>query len=196
MESGRGVRVLAGTGVCRIARRATRLGPLLAGGAAACARRRPNGGPRRQSSPGPPSQPVGSPFRIFPGYRGGAGPFRGAWSSRERLNPFFGIAGKNPTAVGLPISFSRRLFGAGPPAGRRAGGAGVSAAARPFPLARVRLCRASGPLAPIRDCDVCRPSSHRPVLKHGPRSLTCARVVGLSPETRRRNECEGPPRGG
>ena len=31
----------------------------------------------------------------------------------------------------------------------------------------------------------------RPVLKHGPRSLTCARVVGRY-ETRRRNESEGP----
>lgn len=30
----------------------------------------------------------------------------------------------------------------------------------------------------------------RPVLKHGPRSLTCARVAGLY-ETRRRNESEG-----
>ena len=34
----------------------------------------------------------------------------------------------------------------------------------------------------------------RPVLKHGPRSLTCARVAGLY-ETRRRNESEGRPRG-
>jgi len=34
-----------------------------------------------------------------------------------------------------------------------------------------------------------RPST-RPVLKHGPRSLTCARVVG-SYETRRRSESEG-----
>ena len=33
-------------------------------------------------------------------------------------------------------------------------------------------------------------SSTRPVLKHGPRSLTCARVIGL-PETQRRNESEG-----
>ena len=32
----------------------------------------------------------------------------------------------------------------------------------------------------------------RPVLKHGPRSLTCARVVGLY-ETRRRNESKGRP---
>ena len=32
----------------------------------------------------------------------------------------------------------------------------------------------------------------RPVLKHGPRSLTCARVTGLY-ETRRRNESEGLP---
>ena len=32
--------------------------------------------------------------------------------------------------------------------------------------------------------------STRPVLKHGPRSLTCARVVGLY-ETRRRSESEG-----
>ena len=37
-----------------------------------------------------------------------------------------------------------------------------------------------------------RPST-RPVLKHGPRSLTCARVVG-SYETRRRSESEGRPR--
>ena len=34
----------------------------------------------------------------------------------------------------------------------------------------------------------------RPVLKHGPRSLTCARVTGLY-ETRRRNESEGRPLG-
>ena len=34
----------------------------------------------------------------------------------------------------------------------------------------------------------------RPVLKHGPRSLTCARVTGLY-ETRRRNESEGCPLG-
>ena len=32
----------------------------------------------------------------------------------------------------------------------------------------------------------------RPVLKHGPRSLTCARVIGLY-ETHRRNESEGGP---
>ena len=35
-------------------------------------------------------------------------------------------------------------------------------------------------------------SPTRPVLKHGPRSLTCVRVVGkFSDETRRRNESEG-----
>jgi hypothetical protein len=36
---------------------------------------------------------------------------------------------------------------------------------------------------------VCRHST-RPVLKHGPRSLTCARVIGLY-ETQRRSESEG-----
>ena len=40
---------------------------------------------------------------------------------------------------------------------------------------------------------VCRHST-RPVLKHGPRSLTCARVIG-SYETQRRSESEGGPRG-
>ena len=35
--------------------------------------------------------------------------------------------------------------------------------------------------------------STRPVLKHGPRSLTCARVMGTV-ESRRRNESEGRPR--
>ena len=34
------------------------------------------------------------------------------------------------------------------------------------------------------------PRSIRPVLKHGPRSLTCARVIGCV-ETYRRNEGEG-----
>ena len=38
---------------------------------------------------------------------------------------------------------------------------------------------------------VCRPTT-RPVLKHGPRSLTCARVIGLY-ETQRRSESEGRP---
>ena len=33
-------------------------------------------------------------------------------------------------------------------------------------------------------------SSTRPVLKHGPRSLTCARVMGTRYETQRRNESE------
>ena len=36
---------------------------------------------------------------------------------------------------------------------------------------------------------ICRHST-RPVLKHGPRSLTCARVIGLY-ETQRRSESEG-----
>ena len=38
---------------------------------------------------------------------------------------------------------------------------------------------------------VCRHST-RPVLKHGPRSLTCARVIGRY-ETQRRSESEGGP---
>lgn len=56
------------------------------------------------------------------------------------------------------------------------------------PLTRDR--RGAGRAIFVGWWQVCRHST-RPVLKHGPRSLTCARVIG-SYETQRRSESEGP----
>ena len=59
--------------------------------------------------------------------------------------------------------------------------------------ATVPADRSSRPAGPARAAlglwRICRHST-RPVLKHGPRSLTCARVIGLY-ETQRRSESEG-----
>jgi hypothetical protein len=57
----------------------------------------------------------------------------------------------------------------------------------------IRDWRGAGRASILGWWQVCR-QSIRPVLKHGPRSLTCARVIG-SYETQRRSESEGPSKG-
>ena len=91
----------------------------------------------------------------------------------------------------LRESFALAAQAAPPP-----GGGGWAASVR-HPAARVTACsvtstvRGSGGWAgrTLR-CGRWRPNGRiRPVLKHGPRSATCARVPGW--QTRRRNESEG-----
>jgi hypothetical protein len=183
LESGRGVRVLAGTAACRRVGLQLALGrPSLRGEGrfvAWCGPRAEKGRRRRRSSPGSPSQQVGSP--NFPWLPGRSCPVRVSVRPGPSGQPpsLSGSPGK--TRLRLTCRTKRRPHLAGGPTGwatdRRVGASCRSAASPvgsclPLPaLASWRLPKANR--------EVCRPSSYRPVLKHGPRSLTCARVVEL-----------------
>ena len=161
-------------------------------------------------SPDPPSNGPG------PGGISAGAP--GAHFSREEAATGPGV-GQKPRRQGSPepsVSCAKPRVLRPPMAGPALDRGRFVASSRPPPPRGPPL---RSPVRPARDCSQCLPTAARtrdggppcvsgfqgqrlfgripirPVLKHGPRSLTCARVSGLY-EIQRRNESEGPPCGG